>query len=235
MQMINKCMFKPTYLYIKTHNKTKLKYFGKTIKNPNKYKGSGQYWLRHLDKNGNDVLTEILGYYTDKSECLNAALEFSAKYNIVESNEWANLRVESLDGGDTSQTENYKKSLHKISEHGKKCRWWNNGIEQCFKETPPDESYKRGRLRFNNVGAKLGALVQQNKHWVNNGIEEMMIPKIKVMPNGYKLGRLKSNAFAGGTGRHSSKNTHWWTNGKDQKMAEDSPGPEWTRGRLKKS
>lgn len=235
MRIINKVMFKPTYLYIKTHNKTKLKYFGKTTRDPYQYKGSGYHWIRHLKKHGEDVHTEILGYFTDKDKCLSAALEFSTKHNIVESTEWANLRVESLDGGDTSQTENYKKSLHKIVEYGKKCRWWNNGIDQCFKENPPDESYKRGRLHFNNIGAKLGALAQQNKIWVNNGINEMMIPKDELLPIGYSLGRLKSKAFAGGTGRHSSKNTHWWNNGEDQKMVEDSPGPGWTRGRLKKS
>ena len=38
---------KPTYLYVKQHNKTGLKYFGKTTKkDPLKYKGSGLYWKR---------------------------------------------------------------------------------------------------------------------------------------------------------------------------------------------
>ena len=36
------------YLYVKTHNKSGLKYLGKTIQNPFKYKGSGTYWLRHI-------------------------------------------------------------------------------------------------------------------------------------------------------------------------------------------
>lgn len=35
--------FKPTYLYIKIHNDTGLKYFGKTCsKTPKQYKGSGR-------------------------------------------------------------------------------------------------------------------------------------------------------------------------------------------------
>ena len=235
MQGINICMFKPTYLYIKTHNKTKIKYFGKTTRDPFQYKGSGSYWINHINKHGNDVHTEILGHYTDKTECYLAALDFSAKHNIVESKEWANLRPETLDGGDTSKTENYQKSLHKISEYGKKCRWWNNGIEQCFKETPPDESYKLGRLHFNNVGSKIGAKIQQNKIWVNNSVEEMMVPKDQAIPVGFRLGRLLSKAFSGGAGRHSAKNTHWWNNGSDQKMSQEAPGPEWTRGRLKRT
>jgi len=93
-------MFKPTYLYIKTHNKTGLKYFGKTIKNPFKYRGSGLHWTRHLKAHGNDVTTEIVGLFTDEKECITAALEFSEAHNITLSEEWANLKPENgLDGG----------------------------------------------------------------------------------------------------------------------------------------
>ena len=42
------------YLYLKQHNITGLKYFGKTEQNPYKYKGSGIYWLRHL-KNTEEI------------------------------------------------------------------------------------------------------------------------------------------------------------------------------------
>lgn len=96
--------FKPTYLYIKEHNKTKLKYFGKTNKkDPHKYRGSGIYWTRHLEIHGNDVTTTIYGYYTTREELIKDALEFSSKHNIVNSDEWANLRKENgLLGGDTS-------------------------------------------------------------------------------------------------------------------------------------
>jgi transposase len=49
------------YLYVKTHNKTGLKYLGKTTKlDPHKYSGSGKRWLRHLKKHGFDYTTEIL-------------------------------------------------------------------------------------------------------------------------------------------------------------------------------
>lgn len=36
------------HLYVKIHNVTGLKYFGKTTKDPFKYRGSGKYWLAHL-------------------------------------------------------------------------------------------------------------------------------------------------------------------------------------------
>lgn len=92
--------FKPTYLYVKTHNITGLKYFGKTVKDPIKYKGSGKRWINHIQKHGYDVTTEIVGYYTDRCECENAALQFSKQNNIVESIEWANLCLENgSDGG----------------------------------------------------------------------------------------------------------------------------------------
>lgn len=94
-------LFRPTYLYIKTHNVTGLKYFGKTVSNkPVSYTGSGKYWLRHLKVHGNDVFTEILGLYQDQAECIAAANEFSLVNNIVESSEWANFKIENgIDGG----------------------------------------------------------------------------------------------------------------------------------------
>ena len=38
-----------TKLYIKTHNKTGLRYFGKTVQEDvHGYKGSGKYWTSHM-------------------------------------------------------------------------------------------------------------------------------------------------------------------------------------------
>lgn len=109
--------FTPTYLYIKTHNITKLKYFGKTTQNPMEYRGSGKYWLRHIKNCGYDVTTEILGFYECKEDCMRAALEFSKLYNIVESDEWANLVEENgIDGGATSFGPRSEETKNKISE-----------------------------------------------------------------------------------------------------------------------
>lgn len=93
--------FKPTYLYIKTHNITGLKYFGKTTgTNPEKYTGSGKYWLRHLQVHGKDFTTEIVGYYENETDCVEVASSFSKKHNIVESKDWANFKIENgIDGG----------------------------------------------------------------------------------------------------------------------------------------
>lgn len=110
------------YLYIKTHNKTGLKYFGKT-KNEDyhSYMGSGTYWGNHIKKHGYDVTTELYGAFSDDdvANCLAAALEFSVTNNIVESDEWANLKLETLDGGwDHINSLPYE-------ERWKKCSAWN--------------------------------------------------------------------------------------------------------------
>lgn len=87
-------------LYVKIHNVTGLKYFGKTTKqNPEKYTGSGKHWKRHLKKHGYDVTTIVVGKFTDHLECQEFAINFSIENNIVESTEWANLIVENgMDG-----------------------------------------------------------------------------------------------------------------------------------------
>ena len=82
------------YLYVKTHRKTGLKYFGKTIKDPLTYKGSGTRWLHHIRKHGDDCVTEIIGSYDDPDKCEMAALKFSLENDIVASNAWANLKPE---------------------------------------------------------------------------------------------------------------------------------------------
>jgi hypothetical protein len=97
------------YLYIKTHNITGLKYLGKTIQDPYTYNGSGVRWVKHLKKHGNDVTTEIIGQFATIEELTEISIPLSQKLNIVESKQWANLRPESGDGGDTSQYIDYSK------------------------------------------------------------------------------------------------------------------------------
>ena len=80
-----------TYLYHKRHKQTGMNYFGKTIKNPYTYNGSGLYWSAHLKKHGLHVETVEVWEFEDIIECSNFALEFSNKHNIVESTQWANL------------------------------------------------------------------------------------------------------------------------------------------------
>lgn len=87
------------YLYKKTHLVTGLKYLGKTYKDPHSYKGSGTFWLRHINKYGNLVHTEILKECQTNDEVKEWGLYFSKIWNVVESKEWANLKEESGSGG----------------------------------------------------------------------------------------------------------------------------------------
>jgi hypothetical protein len=92
----------PTYLYIKQHSVTGLKYFGKTTKDPLKYKGSGKHWMRHYRKHGPEYVINlwISEPYIDSIAISKYALSFSKENNIVESEDWANQKPENgLDGG----------------------------------------------------------------------------------------------------------------------------------------
>lgn len=91
-------MSKVIFLYRKTHNITGLKYLGITSKDPYKYVGSGKYWVSHVKQHGNDVTTEILKECTiDNVEYW--GLHYSDLLNVVESDEYANLKPESGYGG----------------------------------------------------------------------------------------------------------------------------------------
>lgn len=88
------------YLYVKTHNKTGLKYLGKTTAaDPHLYKGSGKVWTDHCKKHGYDYTTEILFMSESKEEIKEKGIYYSDLWNVVDSKEWANLKKEECDGG----------------------------------------------------------------------------------------------------------------------------------------
>lgn len=86
------------YLYTKTHLKTGLKYLGYTKNDPHTYKGSGHYWLLHIEKHGYDVWTNVIFQTEIKSEIKEMGLYYSRLWNVVESDEWANLIEENGSG-----------------------------------------------------------------------------------------------------------------------------------------
>ena len=155
-------------LYIKTHNKTGLKYFGKTIRDPYKYKGSGTRWLYHLKKHGNDVITEIYGSYTNVIEAKQAAKEFSIRHNIVESDEWANIIPENLEGAQLFGALNgrYKKPM--TEEH-------KNNLKKTYEITGHAKGEKNS---------------QYGTMWINNGLINKKMKKEGDIPPGWAAGRL---------------------------------------------
>lgn len=96
------------YLYVKKHRQTGLSYLGKTVQNPYEYKGSGKRWVSHIKKHGYDVETTILLATENSEEIKDTGLYFSQIFGIVKSKEWANIREETGDGGDTSKFINYE-------------------------------------------------------------------------------------------------------------------------------
>ena len=130
------------YLYVKTHNKTGLKYLGQTTaKDPHKYPGSGVYWKLHLEKHGYDYTTEIISECQTKDEIKELGIYYSNLWNIVESDEWANLKIEQGDGG--RQSEEVRR---KIGKAGKGRIPWNKG-KQIWAEDEKRVIGERNRLR----------------------------------------------------------------------------------------
>ena len=109
--------FKPTYLMIKQHEITGLKYLCKTTrKNPIKYQGSGKYWMKHIKKHGKEhVKTIWYKLFSDIDKLTGTALALSEMYDVTNSPLWANLKPENgLDGWVTGQ-KHREKSKTKIS------------------------------------------------------------------------------------------------------------------------
>ena len=150
----------PTYLYIKTHKITGLKYFGKTIKDPYTYNGSGQYWKRHLKKHGYDCETEILGFYENYDECKEAALKFSLINNIVESKEWANLMLEDGNTGGFIErvyqplTEETKKKISETKKEQKSIPWNKGLVGSVSGNTDPKSEETKKKISESLKGMK---------------------------------------------------------------------------------
>jgi hypothetical protein len=106
------------YLYVKTHLKTGLKYLGKTnAVDPHKYPGSGLYWTRHLQEHGFDYNTEILKECQTNDEVKKWGLYYSDLWNVVKSDQWANLKPESGDGNDPETARSISQKLVKEGKH----------------------------------------------------------------------------------------------------------------------
>jgi hypothetical protein len=98
-------------LYVKTHNKTGLKYLGQTSRDAFTYAGSGVDWLKHLEMFGNDVETEIIVQTDSREERNQWGRYYSKLWNIVNGADdygnkiWANKMPETGGGpGRTSES-----------------------------------------------------------------------------------------------------------------------------------
>jgi hypothetical protein len=162
-------IYKPTWLYIKQHNQTGLKYFGKTTRvDPEKYLGSGKYWKLHLAKHGKDISTIWLQLFTDKDALTEYARQFSIVNNIVESSEWANLIPE--DGvSSTGQRGPKNGSYGKPAwNRGLSSVPWNKGVTGVQVPwnkgiTGAQEAWNKGKTLTEEQKKNMGARDGRNK------------------------------------------------------------------------
>lgn len=130
-------IYRPTWLYIKQHNQTGLRYFGKTCQtDPYRYSGSGKRWKNHIDAHGNDISTVWCKLFEDKEELIEFALALSIIFDIVSSDKWANLKFENgVDGGSYGTVSQETKDKMSASMQGRTV--WNTGktmsTEYCDK------------------------------------------------------------------------------------------------------
>ncbi len=139
---------KKIYLYHKI-SPLGLNYLGKTVNNPFIYKGSGKIWKLHLKKHNiksEDIKTIILFESFDLNEIKEKGLYYSDLYNIVESDDWANLIPESGEGvlAGTILTEEHKRKI---------------GI--ATKNRPPYSQETREKLRIAKTGTILSEETKQ--------------------------------------------------------------------------
>ncbi len=139
-------IYRQTFLYIKKHNVTGKLYFGKTVNNPEKYKGSGINWGKHLKEFGSNVSTLWYCLFLDKNTLIDFALNFSKSHNIVESDQWLNMCVENGIGGGNGKISHTKE--------------WNDKISKALKDRPKSEAHKKSiseatKLTADKKGRKL--------------------------------------------------------------------------------
>lgn len=112
-------MFKPTFLFLKQHTVTGKLYFGKTsCNNPITYNGSGIHWKRHIRLHGEEhVETLWFCLFVNNEECVKFAVMYSGLQNIVNSEDYLNLKIENgLDGGSWLHTAETKQKLSDLRQ-----------------------------------------------------------------------------------------------------------------------
>ena len=208
----------PTRLYIKQHSITGLKYFGKTKQDPYKYFGSGTRWLNHINKHGKEFVKTIWisDVYTDARLIEEAALKFSIENDIVNSNEWANLRLENgLEGGwdhlshkqhqEGSRiggicTKNNKCGIFSLTKEERRINSLKTqnvmlekyGVKSIFSLLNKDpEFHTKRKEKFARIGHQQGEKNSQfGMIWITDGTTSTKIKKEDIIPEGWRKGRI---------------------------------------------
>lgn len=207
-------------LMIQQHNKTGLKYFHKSATRGTEYKGSGKRWKNHLKKHGDDVTTIWSGQFSE-DEVEEFALFVSEEFDIVNSEEWANMIPENgFDGAPPGNivTEETRSKISK-SLTGKP----NPKSKYVMKESRETRSARSKKA-------------VEGRIWVTNGKNDKRVFPHSI-PEGFVLGRANHNGDSS-LGRHnkSGDNTRGkkiFNNGLKHKYFVVGEEPDgWVRGKM---
>lgn len=167
------------YLLLKEHNNTGLKYLckfteGVKIKCPFKYKGSGKYWKRHLNKHGNNINTNILYKGNSEQELSAHAILWSNVYDVVNNKEFANLIPENgFDGGGV-------KGSKRSAETRAKMRISSTGRKHTIESRRKMSLARLGYKLTEQAKKKLSISSTGNKHWLGRKHSEETKKKIRL-------------------------------------------------------
>ncbi len=99
------------YIYVK-QSPSGMLYLGRTSsKDPNKYIGSGTYWLNHLSANkyrAKDIKTWILDKVNTHQQLRELGRYYSKLFNVSKSDSWANLKDEEGEGFGTGDNHPFR-------------------------------------------------------------------------------------------------------------------------------
>jgi len=193
----------PTYLYIKQHAVTGALYFGKTVKDPMKYHGSGLYWTRHLKVHGKEhVKTLWQRLFIDEDDIKEFALFVSEELDIVNSDKWLNLWPENgVDGAppgfkhsdETKKKMSAPKTLA-ARENMSKAKLGKSlstaHRENMSKAKIGQKNNMFGRQRTVEEKQKLSLSASRYK-WITDGILSKQLLKTEDPPAGWFNGRAK--------------------------------------------
>jgi hypothetical protein len=204
-------------LYRKTHNKTGLRYIGYTSQDPFIYSGSGLYWKRHLDTHGFDITTEILHQTDDIRVIKEMGIYYSKLWNIVESVEYANLKIEEGQGGSNKWSDEQKQ---KFSETRKKWFLINDNPMKGASRNDLAERNKMPQMWINDGQIEKKVLIEEGNILIASGIfvrgrlpmtyeNKIKLRKPKSESHKQALRKPKKNKPI----TSAQKGKHWYTNG----------------------
>lgn len=199
------------YLMIKEIEQTGLKYLCKRKKHDNRpddhleYKGSGVLWRRILNKHPEyTIKTTVLGCF-EADELKRQGLYYSELYNIVESEEWANLINEIGDGGDTSNTDgfkNYYANREATPSEWRGSKTCHNPSTNVTKRLKPGEELPEGFVLGSPTGRGYGP--RKGKCSVyHNGERKIYLKEGEPVPDGFIKGLHYEGTTKGRIGCHN--------------------------------